>query len=63
MQADRLHANRLGMAWLGFRLQGALRPAAALDLPTWSLEQFVAAAGADAELAELSAHAGQAGKE
>jgi hypothetical protein len=55
MQGDRLHANRLGMAWLGFRLQDALRPVDALDLPAWSLEQFVAAAGAEADLADLAA--------
>jgi hypothetical protein len=62
LQGDRLHANRLGMAYLGWRLQDALRrqPGGQWpELPLWTLEQFVAAAGAEGDLAELQAGAGK----
>jgi hypothetical protein len=62
LQGDRLHANRLGMAYLGFRLQDALRRKPGGDwpeLPLWTFEQFVGAAGADGDLAELRAGAGK----
>lgn len=61
LQADRLHATRLGMAFLTFRLQSSLQrlfpEAHALHGHGWSFEQFVAAAGAAAELDDLRADA------
>jgi len=61
LQSDRLHANRLGMAWMGFCLQDEVRqllPAArAAALPVASFEQFVNAAGAESEVADLRAAA------
>ncbi|MFM1871583.1 MAG: hypothetical protein RL398_1005 [Planctomycetota bacterium] len=54
LQGDRLHATRLGMAYLGLRLQGALAelmPAdGALRKRDWGLEEFIAAAGAEPDL-------------
>jgi hypothetical protein len=53
-QADKLHANRLGMAYLGWLLQEPLRgafPAGhALQRQQWTLDQFVVAAGAEGDL-------------
>ncbi|MBL9079145.1 MAG: hypothetical protein JNL08_16705 [Planctomycetes bacterium] len=50
-QADKLHANRLGMALLGLRLQDALRACFPAEHPLarqqWTFEQFVEAAGAE----------------
>lgn len=65
LQGDRLHATRLGMAFLGFSLQEPLRaqfPAAhPLRTQAWTFEQFVEAAGAAAEL-EAVLDAGKDGK-
>jgi hypothetical protein len=59
LQADRLHATRLGMALLTFRLQGALQQlfpkAHPLHGRAWSFAQFVDAARAQDELDELRA--------
>jgi hypothetical protein len=59
LQGDRLHANRLGMAFLGFTLQGALRDLFPKDHPLhaqkWTLEQFIAACGAEGDLESLKA--------
>jgi len=56
-QADRLHATRLGMAYLGFTLQGTLAGAFAEGHPLrqqkWTFEEFVEAAGAEDELEVL----------
>ena len=71
LQGDKLHANRLGMAFLGFTLQPALNglfgEAQALRKQQWTFEQFVAACGAEAELEAVRAAvkapaAGGAGK-
>ena len=54
LQGDRLHATRLGMAYLGLRLQGALAEVLptgnALKQRDWALEDFIAAAGAEPDL-------------
>lgn len=54
LQGDRLHATRLGMAYLGLRLQGVLVESLpdgnALRKREWSFEEFVAAAGAEPDL-------------
>lgn len=56
-QADKLHANRLGMAYLGFVLQEPLRAVFpdghALHTRTWTFEQFVEAVRAEADLEPL----------
>lgn len=61
LQGDRLHANRLGMAWLGFQLQrevaAALPAESAAGLPQWAVERFVELCGAEGELADLRARA------
>lgn len=66
LQADRLHATRLGMAYLTFRLQRQLQhlfpKAHELHGHEWSFEQLVEAAGAEEELDELRAKAGKAGR-
>jgi hypothetical protein len=71
LQGDKLHANRLGMAFLGFTLQPALNglfdATHALHKQQWTFEQFVAACGAEAELEAVRAAvkapaAGGAGK-
>lgn len=53
-QADKLHANRLGMALLGLRMQDALRACFPDGHPLaqrqWTFEQFVEAAGAEGDL-------------
>ncbi|MCB9877291.1 MAG: hypothetical protein H6835_06775 [Planctomycetes bacterium] len=58
-QEDRLHATRLGMAVLGFRMQDTLRSlfpeGHALHDQQWTFEQWVEAAGADGELELLRA--------
>lgn len=63
LQGDKLHANRLGMAFLGFTLQPALRELFPKDHPlheqAWTFEQFVVACGAEAELESLRAPAKQ----
>jgi hypothetical protein len=57
LQEDRLHATRLGMAMLTFRLQEKLQhlfpKAHALHGHEWTFEQFVEAAGAEVELEGL----------
>jgi hypothetical protein len=54
LQADRLHATRLGMALVGHVLQEPLRAALPAEHPLraqeWTFEQFVEAAGAEADL-------------
>jgi hypothetical protein len=61
LQGDGLHPNRIGMAWLGYQLQDHVRAALpkerASALPTWTVDQFVAAAGADIDLGDLAAKA------
>lgn len=61
LQGDKLHANRLGMAFLGHTLQPALQGLFPADHPlrkqTWTFEQFVAACGAEDDLAALQAAA------
>lgn len=63
LQQDRLHATRLGMALLAFRLQGALQRLFPADSPlrarAWTLESFVEAAGAADELEDLRAGAAE----
>lgn len=55
LQGDRLHANRLGMAFLGHTLQPTLQQLFPEQHPlrtqTWTFEQFVAACGAEEDLA------------
>lgn len=54
LQGDKLHATRLGMAFLGWSIQDALRAAMPEGNPLrdqkWTFEQFVEAAGAEEEL-------------
>ncbi|GAB4160654.1 MAG: hypothetical protein Fur0037_27520 [Planctomycetota bacterium] len=58
LQGDRLHANRLGMAWLGFRIQEFVRESLGADhplsRPSLSLEQFADAISAAGDLEALS---------
>jgi hypothetical protein len=53
-QGDKLHANRLGMAYLGSLLQEPLHALFPADHPlhtqVWTIEQFVEAAGAEGDL-------------
>lgn len=57
LQEDRLHATRLGMAYLGHLLQDALRPMFPEGHPlrsqAWTFEQFVEACGAEPDLEAL----------
>lgn len=59
LQEDRLHATRLGMAYLGHVLQPFLAAAVPSGHPLakrpWTFEQWIAAAGAEDELASLPA--------
>lgn len=61
LQEDNLHANRLGMAFLGHRLEDSLRELFPKDHPLhaqkWTLEQFVAACGAEGDLETVRAAA------
>jgi len=61
LQGDQLHANRLGMAYLGWFLQPALRSLFAAEHPLakqeWTFEQFVGACGAEDDLAAVKAAA------
>jgi len=54
LQEDRLHATRLGMAFLGHAIQEDLRRSFpddhALRARQWTFEQFVVAAGAESDL-------------
>lgn len=66
LQGDRLHVNRLGMAWVGLQLQEFLHaqrddqafviPA----LPRWTMDRFVAAAGAEPAVEQMRAAAARA---
>jgi hypothetical protein len=60
-QEDRLHATRLGMAYLGYVLQEPMRELFpkdhALHARDWKFEQFVEAAGADGDLEQAEAAA------
>lgn len=65
LQSDDLHANRVGMAFLGVQLQPLVRaawPADLPELPQWTFEQFVAAADAGVDLEDLRHRAQKAGK-
>jgi hypothetical protein len=66
LQGDKLHANRLGMALLGFTIQDALRAmfpeGHALRAQQWPLDRFVAACGAEDELEACKAAAKAAAK-
>lgn len=57
LQSDRLHATRLGMATLVYRMQGTLQhlfpKAHALHGHAWAFDRFVEAAGAEVELEDL----------
>lgn len=59
LQEDRLHATRLGMAYLGYVLQEPLRAVMPKDHPLaqrkWTIEQFVAATGAEGDLEAMLA--------
>ncbi len=61
LQGDQLHANRLGMAYLGWFLQPTLRSLFAGEHPLakqdWTFAQFVGACGAEDELASVCAAA------
>lgn len=65
LQGDKLHANRLGMALLGYTLQEPLRAALPAGNPLreqkWTFEEFVAAAVAEADLEAVRAAAPKAG--
>jgi hypothetical protein len=65
LQGDQLHANRLGMAYLGWVLQPTLRSLFAaehsLAKQEWTFEQFVGACGAEDDLAAVQAAAKGAG--
>lgn len=54
LQGDRLHPNRLGMAWVGFLLQQqiakALGDAWRDRLPEWTIDDFVELCGAEDDL-------------
>ncbi len=57
LQGDKLHATRLGMAFLGWSIQDTLRAVMPEGNPLrdqkWTFEQFVEAAGAEEELDAL----------
>ncbi len=67
LQEDRLHATRLGMAYLGHVLQDAVRPmfpeGHALRSQVWTFEQFVEACAAEPELETLQKAAKEPAKE
>ncbi|MEC7583842.1 MAG: hypothetical protein VYE77_05955, partial [Planctomycetota bacterium] len=54
LQGDRLHPNRLGMAWVGYLLQkqiaNALGEAWGDRLPEWTIDDFVELCGAEDDL-------------
>lgn len=64
LQGDRLHANRLGMAFLGHTLQPTLQQLFPKEHPlrtqAWTFEQFVAACGAEEDLKAARAAAAKA---
>jgi hypothetical protein len=64
LQGDRLHANRLGMAFLGHTLQPTLQQLFPEKHPlrtqTWTFEQFVVACGAEEDLKAARAAAAKA---
>ncbi len=56
LQGDRLHANRLGMAYLGSLLQARLGSIlAGRKLPDWVLDDFVELARADDDVDSIRA--------
>jgi hypothetical protein len=61
LQGDRLHANRLGVAFLAFTLQPSLRELFAKEHPLnaqqWTFEQFVEACGAGPDVEDAQAAA------
>lgn len=61
LQGDKLHANRLGMAFLGLQLQAPLRARFGMEHPLhaqqWTIEQFIAACGAEADVEQIQAAA------
>jgi lysophospholipase L1-like esterase len=61
LQGDRLHPNRLGMAWLLFQLQEpvrALAPKAMVEaMPQWTMDQCIQGVDASLDLADLKAAA------
>lgn len=65
-QADRLHATRLGVAYISFMLQDPLSAAFpaqhVLRKQRWAFEAFVTAAGAEAEVEEFAAAAKAGGR-
>lgn len=65
-QEDRLHATRLGMAFLGLTLQeplGAMFPPEhALRTRRWTIEQYIEATGAEGDLAVVQENAAKAEK-
>jgi hypothetical protein len=69
LQSDRLHANRLGMAWLGLRLDQEIArmlpkdsALAAKDGAKWKLENYIEAAGAGPDLEAARAKAREPAK-
>jgi hypothetical protein len=64
LQGDRLHPNRLGMAWLLFQLQEPMRtlaPKSTADgIPKWTMEQCIQGVDAGLDLADLQAAAKEA---
>ena len=64
LQGDRLHSNRLGMAYLGLQLQPAMQALFPVEHPlhkqTWTIEQFITACGAEDELEHARAAAAKA---
>ena len=63
LQGDKLHVNRLGMAWVGHQLQEFLhvhrddKTFVLPQLPRWTIDRFVAAAGAEPAVEALRAAA------
>lgn len=66
LQGDRLHPNRLGMAWLLFQLQEPVRtlaPKAMVEaMPQWTMDQCIQGVDASLDLADLKAAAKDAPK-
>lgn len=66
LQGDRLHPNRLGMAWLLFQLQEPVRtlaPKAMVEaMPQWTMDQCIQGVDASLDLADLKAAAKDAAK-
>lgn len=66
LQGDRLHPNRLGMAWLLFQLQEPVRtlaPKAMVEaMPEWTMDQCIQGVDASLDLADLKAAAKEGAK-